>query len=380
VKPASLLRFVSTAVLVALIAPLGTPQAQTDPEIRQIVSQEMQAALPADGIGGFAVVVHSDGHNLFFNHGYAEAGSKQLVDSDSLFNLASIGKVFDATLLAVMVQQRELDLDDPVVQYVPELQQGGDIRRVTIGQLAKHTSGLLLPQDHPPWPEQGYTLPEFIRTLNGWKADAEHEPGKQRIYTHAGFILLHLAIERRFAMPLARLMAQRVLGPLGIASTTVPMAPGDPRGALDPVLKKRAVRGFGEAGNPIGEPGDVQGYYLWPGTAQLFSSARDMAVFLTANLGELPHERLLQQAMDFAQQNMFAVTARNGQALAWEVLRESEQTIVEKSGGLNNTSIYIGMIRAARVGTAVLANRGNQETIAMGRRILLQLARRQGLS
>jgi CubicO group peptidase (beta-lactamase class C family) len=74
------------------------------------IGMEMQAALPADGIGSFAVVVHSDGHNLFFNHGYAEAGSKQLVDSDSLFNLASIGKVFDATLLAVMVQQRELDL------------------------------------------------------------------------------------------------------------------------------------------------------------------------------------------------------------------------------------------------------------------------------
>jgi hypothetical protein len=32
-------------------------------------------------------------------------------------------------------------------------------------QLATHTSGLLLPQDHPPWPEQGYALPEFIRTL-----------------------------------------------------------------------------------------------------------------------------------------------------------------------------------------------------------------------
>ncbi len=378
-NPAPALRFASTAVLVALIAPLGTPQAQTDPEVRQLVSQEMRPRLPADGIGGFAVVIRSYGRNLFFNHGYADGAGKRPVDSDSLFNLASIGKVFDATLLAQMVQQRELDLDDPVVQYIPELQQGGDIRRVTIGQLATHTSGLLLPHDHPPWPEQGYTLPDFVRTMNGWKADAEHEPGKQRIYTHAGFMLLHLAIEHRFGMPLARLMARRVLGPLGMASTEVPMAPGDPRGALDPVLKKRAVQGFGADGNPTGEPGDVQSYYLWPGTAQMFSSARDMAIFLAANLGELPHNRLLEQGMDFAQQSMFAVTARNGQALAWEVLRESEQTIVEKSGGLNNTSIYIGMIKPARVGIVVLANRGDQETIAIGRRILIDLARRQGL-
>jgi beta-lactamase class C len=380
VNPAPALRLASSAVLLALIAaPLGTRQAQTDPEVRQLVSQEIRRGLPADGIGGFAVVVRYYGHNLFFNHGYADGATKRAVDSESLFNLASIGKVFDVTLLTQMVRQRELDFDDPVVEYVPELQRGSDIRRVTIGQLATHTSGLLLPQDHPPWPEQGYTLPEFIRTMNGWRADAKHQPGKQRIYTHAGFMLLHLAIERRFAMPLARLMAERVLQPLGMISTAVPMAPADPRGALDPVLKKRAVQGFGEDGKLIGEPGDVQGYYLWPGTAQMFSSARDLAVFLAANLGELPHDRLLQEAMDFAQQSRFTVTSQNGQALAWEVLHESEQTIVEKSGGLNNTSIYIGIIKPARVGIVVLANRGNQETIAMGRRILIDLARRQGL-
>ena len=56
-------------------------------------------------------------------------------------------------------------------------------------QLATHTSGLLLPQDHPPWPDWGYTLPEFIRTLNAWKA--EKEPGQaaplypRRLYSAA---------------------------------------------------------------------------------------------------------------------------------------------------------------------------------------------------
>ena len=61
------------------------------------------------------------------------------------------------------------------------------------------------------------------------------------------------------------------------------------------------------------------------------------------------------------------------------MLRDSDQTIVEKSGGLNNTSIYIGMIKQARVGIVLLANRGNLETIAMGRQILIDLVSRQGL-
>ena len=70
--------------------------------------------------------------------------------SDSLFNLASLGKVFDATLLALAIRRGELNFDDPVDRYVTELQQGGDIRNVTLGQLATHTSGLLLPQDDLP--------------------------------------------------------------------------------------------------------------------------------------------------------------------------------------------------------------------------------------
>ena len=54
----------------------------------------------------------------------------------------SVGKVFATTLLAQAVKQGELSLDDPVAKYVTELQRGGDIRRITLGQLASHTSGL----------------------------------------------------------------------------------------------------------------------------------------------------------------------------------------------------------------------------------------------
>jgi beta-lactamase class C len=108
----------------------------------------------------------------------------------------------------------------------------------------------------------------------------------------------------------------------------------------------------------------------------MFSSARDMAIFLAANLGELPHDLSLQRAMQFAHQNAFTVGPRNRQALAWEILREGDQVIIEKSGGLNNSSIYIGMIKSARLGIVILANRSNQETIEIGRRILLELVRR----
>jgi len=193
-------------------------------------------------------------------------------------------------------EQGELALDDPVSKYVTELQGGGDITKVTLGQLASHTSGLpRTPQE--PGHRGSYKLPDFLRYLTGWKADKGHEPGKQDIYSNAAFALLQLALQRRFDKPTAQLMNERLLQPLGMSSTTLPVPAANSRGQLAPAFKRRAVQGYGPLGRPVGTPGDLQGVYDWPGTGQLYSSARDMAVFLTANLGELPGQRALQEAM-----------------------------------------------------------------------------------
>ncbi len=347
--------------------------AQTDEQVRQLVSRDIQSMLPGDGACGAAVAVRINGRTLFFNYGMADLKKSEPVTSDSLFNLASVGKVFDATLLALAVKRGEIKLDDPVAKYLPDLEQGGDVRKFTIGQLASHTSGLLLPQDHPPWPVEHYTLPEFFRTLNAWTEDRGHIPGEQHMYTHAGYVLLHLALERRFDTSLGDLLAQRILKPLGMTSTTLPQQRGpNPRGELDSTLTRRAVQGYDGHGAPIGGPGDIQGYYLWPGAGQMFSSARDMAVFLAANLGELRDEPSLSDAMTLAHQPVFPISANNKQALAWEI-NLNATPIVEKNGGLNNSSTYIGMVPSAKTGIIILTNRGELNPAEVGRRILQQL-------
>jgi len=360
-------------LMAVMTAPLGDTRAQSGEQVRQLIEREIGSILPSDRAGGAAVAVRLNGHTSFFNYGMADLKNNRRIDSDSLFNLASVGKVFDATLVALAVKQGELTLDDPVGNYVADLEQGSDVSRFTIGQLASHTSGLLLPQDHPPWPEQHYFLPEFFRTLNTWTSDRAHVPGAQQMYTHAGYILLHLALERRFGVPFGDLLEARVLKPLGMTSTVLPRHPGvNPRGELDPALKSRAVQGYDEHGEPVGEPGDIQGYYLWRGAGQMFSSARDMAVFLAANLGELPDQPALQDAMAFAQRPIIPISQNNEQALAWEI-NLNATPIVEKNGGLNNSSTYIGMVPSAKIGIVILSNRGELNPAEIGRRILLQL-------
>ena len=367
--------FMTAALAFATLSATNAARAESDAEIEQVVRRHVQPMLIA--AGGMAVALHIDGRTLFFNYGMADVAHKTPITSDSLFNLASVGKAFIATLLAQAVKQGEVSLDDPVAKYVTELQQG-EIRKVTLGQLASHTSGL--PRTPKQYEHRGpYKLADFIRYLNAWQADEAHAPGKQDIYSNTGFVLLSLALQRRFNTPIAQLMEARLLAPLGMTSTALPVPRANARGQLAPELRRRAVQGYNSDAQPVGEPGNQQGMFNWPGTGQMYSSARDMARFLSANLGALPDNAPLQAAMALAQQGVFTVGPRFTQALAWQRVTNGDLVMVDKNGGLNNTATYIGMIPQRRLGIVILSNCGGEPATRIGRQTMLALARSPAL-
>ncbi len=355
--------------VIGVLLAAGAARAQ-QVNVEQIVAQKVQPILPENGKGGgVAVAVRMNGTTSFFNYGFANNAQNRRVTEDSIFNLGSVGKVFATTLLAQAVKQGELSLDDPVAKYVTELQRGDDIRRVTLGQLASHTSGLpRVPQQYEHWHRGNYTWPDFVRFLNSWKTDPKHEPGQQYLYSNAAMVLLRVALERRFNTRFAALMQERITVPLGMNSTALPLSRD---------LLGRAVQGYGQMGKPIGRPGEESGTFKWPGAGQIYSSSRDMAAFLAANMGELPDRRPMENAMALAQQPVFTVNPHFKQGLAWQVVSAGSLTIVDKNGGLPNTSTYIGFAPQQKLGVVILVNRGKQRATGIGRQILHALAQDQ---
>jgi beta-lactamase class C len=344
--------------------------ALTDRQVREAVEDELDEILTKDNRpGGAAVVVRIDGRTLFFNYGTAARG--KVITSDTLFNLASLGKTFDVTLLSMAVLQGELSLDDTVGKYVTELEDAGDVRNIRLDHLVSYTSGLSFPQDLPPWPDVFYDLPKFMQYLKTWKIPEGHEPGKTYIYSHAAYMLLHIVLERRFGMPYAELLKERLLEPLGLSSTSLPPH-RNAMAQLPSELMRRVVQNHDENGRRVGKPGNVQSFYHWPGTGQMFSSARDMATFLAAQLGELSEPAILPEAVALAHKPIAANPPNFLQALAWEV-RKGALTIVDKNGALDNTSSYIGLAPDRRIGLMIMSNRGDQYVAKVGRRTLLRL-------
>lgn len=351
----------STGLFLLLLFLLGGTRAiladpEMDAHVRQIVTENL-APLTADHPGGLAAAAYVAGRLQFFNFGLADEAQKRPVTSDTLFNVASVRKVFEATLVALGVLRGELRMDDPVGKYVTELH-GDYISRVTIGELATHTSGLLLPTDHPPWPNASYSRAEFIEMLNAWTPPGGEAPGRQRIYTHAGYVLLQLALERRYGVPIAQLVESRILTPLGMHSTLIPERGQDNRAIMPPELLQKAVQGYSEHGTPIGPPGNQQGYFDFPGTGQMFSTARDLATFMAACIDGNVADPQLREALRMTQAEAFHIDHTFGQAMAWEDVDLGEVAIADKPGGLDNASAYVGLVPARRIGLLLLANRG----------------------
>lgn len=360
---------------------LGLPQiAMTDPDkdakVRDIVEDNIAPVAIENDAGGLASAVYVAGHTWFFNYGLASRAEKREITSDTLFNLASVRKVFDATLVALGTLRGEMRLDDPINKYVTELH-GDYIRRVTLGQLSSHTSGVSLATDHPPWPSKSYSFDEFIDVLNSWTPHAGEEPGRQRIYSHAGYVLLQLALERRYGLPIGELIENRILKPLGMNSTLLPERGPDNHSIQRPELMQRVVQGYLYNGMPIGAPGDQQSYFNFAGTEQMFSSARDLAIFLDACFGAGAADPQLLEALQMTQREMIRVSQELGQAMAWEIVYVDGITIVDKPGGLNNASAYIGFVPARKVGVVLLANRSDFPYEIARDRLLSALSRLQ---
>jgi beta-lactamase class C len=107
------------AILIAVAE--SSAHTDMDAEVERIIVHEIDALMPANGAGGAAIAVRIASRTLFFNGGLADRAAQRPITTDSLFNIGSLRKLFEATLVADGMLRGELRLDDPVAKYVGEL-------------------------------------------------------------------------------------------------------------------------------------------------------------------------------------------------------------------------------------------------------------------
>jgi D-alanyl-D-alanine carboxypeptidase len=160
----------------------------------------------------------------------AESGDSSPVHLDQSNHLASVGKLFTATLIAMLYERGELDFTDRIGAYLDaEVMNGLHVyggreysSEITIRHLLMQTSGLY-DVFYPLWKKMiDDPLSFTISTREAIAWGKEHmkpvaEPGKKHHYTDTNYYLLGFIIERVTGMPFHEAMHQMILDPLGMS-------------------------------------------------------------------------------------------------------------------------------------------------------------------
>src|SRR5499427_4973527 len=112
----------------------------SDAEILGIIKQRVDEKRSAGIVVG---VIDADGRSRIVAYGDPGPGQPAL-DGNSVFEIGSITKVFTSTVLAQLVQEGKVRLDDPAQKYLPasvKLPTRGD-KVITLGSLSEQNSGL----------------------------------------------------------------------------------------------------------------------------------------------------------------------------------------------------------------------------------------------
>jgi CubicO group peptidase (beta-lactamase class C family) len=186
---------------------------------------------------------------------------------DTIFDCASLTKVFTAVGVMLLVQEGKINLTDRVTKYIPEF---GVHKKefITIEHLLRHRAGLCPDNALDDYKEGKEKALAHICDLS-----LEYEPGTGFVYSDVGYILLGFIIEKVTGVTLDTFCDTRIFKPLGMSETSfcpdpklhVRCAPCDKR---DGVFIKGAVH-------------DPRAYYLngVAGHAGIFSTIRDLVKF-----------------------------------------------------------------------------------------------------
>jgi serine-type D-Ala-D-Ala carboxypeptidase/endopeptidase len=342
VRP-TLLTLLVPALLPLLPAAGAAQDLPSDAEIAALlrVAQESSAAP-----GIVVALLEGDGPARVLSDGTVGPGGAP-VGRETRFEIGSLVKPFIAALLLEMVERGEVRLDDPVARHLPPHVRvpslGG--REITLEDLATHRSGL--PVWHDRGPQARMTaLEDFtVEELYAWLG--EHRlrlpPGAGYAYSNLGYGLLGHTLAQAAGVPLADLLRERILEPLGLTATSIP-APGSARSDMARPHRR-------------GEPA----HYWAPtealqGAGAMTSNAEDLLVFMRAALSppRTAAERAVHATMEVRVPDG---EGGAGWGMGWRIGRFPDGTLLTGQGGrTDGYRVRLVLDRARAAGLAFLTN------------------------
>lgn len=294
-----------------------------------------------------AIGVISDGKTSSYYYGETENGNKQLPDENTLFEIGSISKTFTATLLAYLAQTQLLSIDDTITNYLPDsVAANPDLRRITLKQLANHTSGLpRMPANieataaaHPLDPYKDYTQADLYSFLVSYKATTP--PDSIYLYSNLGYGLLGDILSTIYDKSYDEMIQKIICQPLDLKNTTEFPNPDSQYVA--------------KVYNEDGQETPLWTFDAFAAHGSLKSSVNDLLTYAKAHF-KMP-ETDLEHALARTRQFTYFNPPDTDIGLGWHMNLMGDELIYWHNGGTFGSSSYMAFSPDRKMAVIVLSN------------------------
>ncbi len=271
------------------------------------------------------------------------------VDENSVYEIGSITKVFTGILLAEAVKRGEVKLDDPISKHLPKTVKTPTFegKEITLLDLTTHSSGLpSLPDNFAPKdplnPYADFTVEQMYAALGRIKLP--QEIGKKFEYSNLGVGLLGHILALKARMSYEDLVTKRILKPLGMNDSAI---------TFSPKMKSNLALGHDEAGNQTSN-WDLP---TLAGAGALRSTAKDMAKFVSANLGFTKTK--ISDSIAEAQKTRRSfenIPMKIGLNYIKSETGDTKVEVIWHNGGTGGYRAFAGFVKEAKKGIYIVTN------------------------
>lgn len=224
---------VGTSGLASAIAARRQVATPVTPVTAEYIAQIGKTSLDELGLRSVILRVVQDGKEVV-TAAYGESLPGVAATADMHFRNGAVAISYLSMLMLVLVDDGLCALDDPIAKWLPDIK---DADKITLRMLANMTSGYRDYVYEPEFLASMYVDPFRQVTPDeqiaaSFKMPRIFAPGTNWEYAHTNYVLLGRALEVMTGQPMATLMQQRILDPLGLRNTTGSATPAIP----DPVL------------------------------------------------------------------------------------------------------------------------------------------------
>ncbi|MEU4197832.1 serine hydrolase domain-containing protein [Kribbella sp. NPDC026611] len=289
-------------------------------------------------VPGAVLGIWSDGELTITPYGVLNSATGVGTTADSVFQIGSISKAWTATMIVQLGAEGRLQLDDPVVNLLPEAPIDA---RVTVRHLLTHTSGI----DGDLFTDTGRgddCLQRYVALLVG--VDNLFDPGTAYSYCNAGFVVLGRIIEVLDGRTWDESLHARLTEPIGLTHTvTLPeeailfrAARGHTADHSSPVKTSQLPRSIGPAGT-------------------ITTAAEDLIAFAQLHLTDDSYKSMQEPQVPFAS----GVGGFSNLGLTWRIYDWDGRTIFGHDGSTISQQAYLRVDPEARLIVCLLTNSGN---------------------